>query len=141
VRHTYRPFSYFLGKSGMFPYFSRIFPAHVLHCIHVPMDLPSTISPSHGHGLWAHVGHMPTRPRKARTHETPDTGHSRRLFVFLPVRVCEWLSRRTERRLQSPDCGCGQRRCDGDSAKPQAAKPLGPIHLCLSGHLLPLVDL
>ncbi|PWZ54744.1 hypothetical protein Zm00014a_016184 [Zea mays] len=41
------------------------------------------------------------------------------------VRDCdrEWLSRRTARRLRSLDCGCGQRRCDGDSAKPQAAKP------------------
>jgi hypothetical protein len=72
---------------------------------------------------------MPTRPRKARTHETQEysrTGHNCRLFVFLPVRVCEGLSRRTARRLRSPDCGCGQRLCDGDSAKPQAAKPPGP---------------
>jgi hypothetical protein len=39
---------------------------------------------------------------------------------------CEWLRRRTARHLRSLDCGCGQRRYDGDSAKPQAAKPPGP---------------
>jgi hypothetical protein len=28
VRHIYRPFSKLSGKSGIFPYFNRIFPVH-----------------------------------------------------------------------------------------------------------------
>jgi hypothetical protein len=145
VRQTYRPFSYFSGNSGIFPYLSRIFLAHE------PANQPSAFQPvSPSPRLWpmgpcwphAHTtkvqgskaGSLAPRIDACGLVDTQAHRHSRRRPPVAcscsgaAVRDgdCEWLRRRTARRLRSLDCGCGQRRCDDDSAKPQAAKPPGP---------------